>query len=122
MPLKAILLLQTLRGRKSSPIILDLTFRFFKSRLNVSADVYVRYTKDMLTNGASLPAVYGASVPKDECSRHAYSRLGNVGQLERPHSLFGARLLNTTVGVGIGDYKSVITKFDNPTKLTFRLL
>ena len=95
---------------------LGLDLSFLKSRLNVSADVYVRYTKDMLTNGASLPAVYGASVPKMNAA-DMRTRGWEMSVNWNDRTTLWGKTLEYTVGVGIGDYKSVITKFDNPTKL-----
>lgn len=75
---------------ESSPVASDLTWEkvttydlgldlsFFNSRLNFTGDLYIRDTKDMLANGASLPAVYGASVPRSTaptCAPRAMSWL-----------------------------------------------
>lgn len=93
---------------------LDLSF--FNSRLAFSGDIYIRDTKDMLVNGAQLPATYGTSVPKANCAdlRTKGFELG-VSWND------SFKLLNSdftySVGGGIGDYKSKITKFDNPNRL-----
>lgn len=43
---------------------LGVDLAFFGNRLMFTADAYIRDTKDMLTAGVALPAVYGASSPK----------------------------------------------------------
>lgn len=112
----------------SDPVAADLTWEkvitynlgldlsFLSSRLNITADTYVRYTKDMLTNGASLPAVYGASVPKMNAADMRTRGWELSANWNDRLTLWG-KPLEYSIGGGIGDYKSVITKFDNPTKL-----
>lgn len=39
-------------------------FRFFKNKLGVTAEVFQRYTRNMLIAGDALPATYGASAPQ----------------------------------------------------------
>ena len=113
---------------ESAPVAGDLTWEkvttydvgldlsFFNNRLRFTGDMYIRDTKDMLTNGASLPAVYGASVPKANCAdlrtrgwEIALMWDDSVDLLDSP--------MKYSVSVGVGDYVSRITKFDNPTKL-----
>ena len=43
---------------------LGLDVSMLGNRLNLTADVYIRDTKDMLTDGVALPGVYGADPPK----------------------------------------------------------
>ena len=83
---------------------------FFNNSLNLTFDWFQRDTKDMLTNGASLPAVYGASVPKANCAdlrtrgwEIALMWDDSVDLLDSP--------MKYSVSVGVGDYVSRITKF-----------
>ena len=67
----------------SAPVSSDLTWEtvitynagldlgFLRDRINISADVFVRDTKNMLTTAMTLPNVYGAAAPKNECGRFA---------------------------------------------------
>ena len=41
---------------------------FLNDRLSITADYYIRRTKDMLTQGADLPSVLGTSVPKENAA------------------------------------------------------
>lgn len=43
---------------------LGIDLGFFGNRLNITADVYMRDTKNMLCDGMQLPSVYGAQVPR----------------------------------------------------------
>ncbi len=95
---------------------LGLDLSFFNSRLNFMGDVYIRDTKDMLTNGVQLPATYGASVPKANCAdlRTKGFELG-VSWID-DITLLGSNF-HYTIGAGLGDYQSKIIKFDNPGRL-----
>lgn len=95
---------------------LGLDLSFFDHRLQFTGDAYIRDTKDMLCNGASLAAVYGASVPSENNADLRTKGWEISLNWTDNISLFGKNL-KYSVGAGIGDYKSKITKFDNPTKL-----
>lgn len=62
---------------------IGLDLGFLNNRLNVSFDAYIRDTKDMLMAGKTLPGVYGASSPQNECGRLAYERVGSIYYLGR---------------------------------------
>jgi TonB-linked SusC/RagA family outer membrane protein len=95
---------------------LGLDLSFFNSRLNFTGDVYIRDTKDMLTSGSELTAVYGASVPESNCAnmRTRGYELGLTWSDDQP--LLGSNF-HYTLGAGLGDYKSKITKYNNPNRL-----
>lgn len=95
---------------------LGLDLSFFNTRLNFTGDMYIRDTRDMLTDGASLPATYGAKEPRSNCAdlrtrgwELAVTWNDRLTLLDSP--------FRYSVSAGVGDYKSKITKFDNPTKL-----
>ncbi len=113
---------------ESSPVAGDLTWEkvttynvgldmaFLNNRLTFTGDAYIRDTKDMLTNGAQLSAVYGASVPKSNCA-NMRTRGWEIGLSWTDNvSVFDSNM-RYSVSAGVGDYVSKITKFDNPTKL-----
>jgi len=99
---------------KTSNIGLDADF--FKSRLNLSVDAYIRQTSDMLVPGTVLPAVFGAAVPTE-----------NAGDLEtkgfevslawRDQFALIGKPFSFNFSLGVSDYTSIITKYDNPTNL-----
>lgn len=113
---------------ESDPVASDLTWEtvttydvgldlaFFNNRLNFTGDVYIRDTKDMLTSGASLPGVYGASVPEANCA-DLRTKGWEIGLSWTDDIAVLGRNMRYSVGAGIGDYKSEITKFDNPNRL-----
>lgn len=94
---------------------LGLDIGLLNNRLNISTDVYVRDTKDMLMAGKTLPAVYGASSPKMNAAdlrtegwEFLISWNDRLTLMNSPFS-YG-------LSFGIGDNKSKITKYDNPNK------
>ena len=95
---------------------LGLDLGFFNNRLGVSGDIYIRDTKDMLTSGAQLPEVYGAKVPNSNCAN-----LRTKGYELSVNWTDSFRLLGSpftySVGAGLGDQITKITKFDNPEKI-----
>lgn len=113
---------------ESSPVAGDLTWEkvitydlgldlaTFDNRLRFTGDIYTRDTKDMLTNGVSLPAVYGAVVPKSNCA-DLRTKGWEVSLNWTDNTSVYGKNLKYSFGFGIGDYKSKITKFDNPNKL-----
>lgn len=92
---------------------LDLTM--LNNRLDVTADVYIRDTKDMLTDGIELPAVYGASVPQMNTA-DLRTKGYELSLLWRDKITLGGRPLEYSLGFNLSDYVSHITKYDNKEK------
>lgn len=94
---------------------LGLDASFFNNRLNFTGEYYIRNTKDMLTAGISLPAVYGTSSPKmnsaDMQTKGYELSLGWQDMFKLAGKPF-AYQINLT----FNDYISKITKFNNPEK------
>lgn len=113
---------------ESAPVAGDLTWEkvttydvgldlaFLNNRLRLNSDVYIRDTHDMLTNGVSLPAVYGASVPKANCANLRTKGWELAVYWDDSFNLLDSPF-KYSVSAGVGDYVSKITKFDNPNKL-----
>ena len=55
---------QTLTWETITTFDVGLDADFLKNRLSFSGDYYVRDTKDLITAGPEIPAIYGASAPK----------------------------------------------------------
>jgi len=95
---------------------LGLDLAFFGNRLEFSAEGYIRDTKDMLTAGEALPAVYGASSPQENVAD-----LRTVGYEFtlgwRDSFKLGTKPFTYGVSVVFSDYVSHITRFNNPDKL-----
>ncbi len=89
---------------------------FFKGRLNATADFYIRDTKDMLAESMTLPSVYGSAAPKTNAAD--LRTMGYEISLSWKDSfMLAGQEFNYGVTASLGDNKSVITKYDNPTKL-----
>lgn len=94
---------------------LGLDAGFFNDRLTFTGEGYMRNTVGMLTAGVALPGIYGASSPKmnaaDLRTTGYELSLGwrdQVGLFGKP---FGYHMRVT-----VSDYKTIITKYDNPEK------
>lgn len=86
----------------------------FWNKLNLTADVYIRDTKDMMVAGASLPATYGASVPKQNAA-DMRTKGWELGVTFRDKFKLAGSTLSYTLRANIGDYKTKVTRFDNET-------
>lgn len=89
---------------------------FLGDRLNVSADAFIRDTKDMLTTSITLPDVYGASSPKANAA-DLRTKGYEVSVSWRDNTSFGGRPFSYGAAISLGDYKTTITKYNNPTRL-----
>lgn len=92
-----------------------LDMNFLKNRLSFVGDIYIRDTEDMLTDGVALPGVYGATPPKmntADLRTKGYEFSINW----RDRGTFANKPLEYGFGFNLSDYKSTITKYDNPEK------
>lgn len=111
----------------SAPVVSDLTWEtveqhnlgldmgFFNNRLNFTGEFYIRNTLDMLTSGMALPSVYGASSPK---TNNADLRTNGYELSLSWKDMFklGNHPFEYSASVIYSDYKSVITRYDNPDR------
>ena len=85
----------------------------FNNRLNVTADYYIRMTRDRLGPSRALPAVIGSAIPKENNSEMRT----NGWELSiswRDRLSCG---LGYSVTAMLSDYYNTITKFNNPTNI-----
>jgi TonB-linked SusC/RagA family outer membrane protein len=94
---------------------LGLDATFLNNRLNFTGDVYIRDTKDMLTDGIALPSVYGAD-PPDMNTADLRTKGYELAINWRDHFDLGGKPFEYGIGFNVSDYNSVITKYDNPEK------
>ncbi|MGN0213541.1 MAG: TonB-dependent receptor [Muribaculaceae bacterium] len=91
-----------------------LDVNFLDNRLTVSADAYVRRTKDMLTKGATLPSVLGTSVPQENAADLKTKGWElTIGWKDR-FNLAG-KPFDYSVNFNLADSRAWITKYENPT-------
>ena len=89
---------------------------FLRNRLNLSADFYIRDTKDMLTTSITLPDVYGAASPKaNAADLRTKGYEITVGWHDTKQ--VAGRPFSYGVSASLGDYKTTITKYNNPDRL-----
>ena len=110
-----------------SPIASDLTwekshqwdlgfdFGFFNNRLDATVDLYIRDTKDMLAPGIALPSVYGATSPKMNVADLRTKGYELSVNWNDSFKLWGNDF-NYGVGFNLSEYRSTITRYDNPNK------
>ena len=94
---------------------LGLDLGFFDNRLNLSADLFIRDTKDMLVPGKMLPGVYGATPPKENAA-DLHTKGFELAVSWYDQFNLGNKPFSYNLSFGLSDSKSVITKFDNPMK------
>ena len=92
----------------------DMTF--LDNRLTFTGEYYIRDTKDMLTAGITLPAVYGTSAPKMN-SADMRTKGYELSVAWRDQFKLGNKPFSYQLSFTFSDYISEITKFDNPDKL-----
>lgn len=108
------LISNTLTWEKVYTINGGLDFALFENKLNISADIYRRDTKDMLTKGRTLPNVLGTSEPKVNAANMktigwelSFNWRDKFEWLSAP--------FNYNIRFVLSDSRSFITRFDNPT-------
>lgn len=94
---------------------LGLDAAFLDNRLELTAEAYIRDTKNMLTSGDDLPSVYGASAPKQNNADLRTKGYELSLSWRDSFTLFG-KPFNYNLKGTLSDYASYITKFNNPTK------
>ena len=91
-----------------------LDMAFLENKITFTGEAYIRDTKNMLTTGKALPAVYGASAPK---TNNADLRtMGYELSISyRDSFLLLGKPFDYSITGTFNDYVGYITKFDNPT-------
>ena len=89
---------------------------FLKNRLNITADLYIRDTKDMLTTSLTLPDVFGAPSPKENCA-DLRTKGYEITVSWRDRHMVAGKPFSYGISASLGDYKSKITKYKNDDML-----
>lgn len=102
----------TLMWERIQTLDLGLDLGFMNNELNVSFDWYQRTTKDMLAPSKTMPQVLGADAPKVNAG--TLRTRGWEMSIDWHHTF---KEVNVYASASIGDFKTVITKWDNDSKL-----
>ena len=97
---------------QQSNIGLDMTM--FNNRLEFTAEAYIRDTKNMLTDCDALPGVFGADPPKAN-SADLRTKGYELSLSWRDQFNLAGHPFGYSVRATMSDFRSHITKFDNPT-------
>ncbi len=89
-----------------------LDMAFFNNRLTATAEAYIRDTKNMLVQGATLPSVYGTSAPKEN-SADLRTRGYELSFTWRDEFQLAGKPFGYSIGASLSDYDSHITRYDN---------
>lgn len=95
---------------------LGLDMTFFKNRLNVTTDLYIRDTKNMLRPSITLPDVYGATSPPENCA-DLRTKGYEIYIGWKDNFKLGGESFRYGISATLGDYLSKITKYRNPDKM-----
>lgn len=97
---------------KTASSNIGVDFGFFRNRLTGSFDVYERKTKDMLTPGPTLSAVYGAASPPQNTGTLVTKGFELSINWQQSNKV-GGKDLNWSIGGVLSDYTAEITSFNN---------
>lgn len=89
---------------------------FLSNRLTFSAEGYIRETKGMLTKGITLPGVYGATSPQMNAA-DMRTKGYELSVSWRDQFMLAGKPFGYSASLVFSDYKTKITKFDNPQRL-----
>lgn len=103
-----------LTWEKTTSTNIGLDIALFRNRLQGSVDVYRRTTKDMLTAGPTLNAVFGAGSPQQNAA-DLLTKGFEVSLTWQQSNKVGGKDLNWSIGAVLSDYTAEITRFSNPT-------
>lgn len=104
----------TLTWEKAATTNIGLDFSVLNNRLSFTGDIYRRDTKDMLTAGETLPAVFGTASPLQNAGDLRTQGYEFTISWQDKFTLAGKPFIYD-VSFALGDSKSKITKFNNPT-------
>ena len=93
-----------------------LDMSFLKGRLNFTGDLFVRKTEDMLTTSLTLPSVYGAATPTENCA-DLCTNGWEIAISWKDDFKLGSKPFQYGITATLGDYITKITKFNNPDKI-----
>lgn len=106
----------SLTWEKATTYDIGLDMDVLADRLSFTADYYRRNTTNMYTVGPALPAVLGAASPKGN-NADMRTKGWELSLTWRDNFLLGGKEFSYSVKGMLWDSRTVVTKFNNPTKL-----
>ena len=106
----------TLTWEKMTTYDAGIDMSWLNNRLSLTGDIYMRNTEGMLNTGTALPSVYGATDPKQNSANMSTKGWELSLAWRDQHNVLG-KPLRYEISGGVGNYKTVITKYNNPEKL-----
>ena len=106
----------TLTWEKMTTYDAGIDMAWLNNRLLLTGDIYLRNTEGMLNTGTALPSVYGATDPKQN-SANMSTRGWELSLTWRDKQRAAGRELSYEISAGVGNYRTFITKYNNPEKL-----
>lgn len=95
---------------------LGLDLAFLNNRLSLSADFYVRDTKNMLTEAMALPVVYGENAPKENAA-DLRTKGYELSINWKDNFIIAGKPMYYDLTASLGDFVTHITRFNNEQKL-----
>ena len=93
---------------------LGLDLSFLQNRLSFTGDFFIRDTKDMLTQSLTLPSVYGAATPTENCA-DLRTKGWELSITWRDQFKLGGKPFNYSLRAMLWDSRSWITDYYNET-------
>src|SRR5690606_11281813 len=95
---------------------LGLDLSFLRNRVLITGYVFIRDTKNMLTESLKLPDVYGAATPTKN-SADLRTKGWEFSVTWRDKFQLNGKPFSYGITGQTGDYQTTITKYNNPTKI-----
>lgn len=95
---------------------LGIDLGFLRNRLSVTADFFIRDTKNMLTKAMTLPYVYGEEAPKENAA-DLTTRGYEISISWKDNVKVAGKPMFYGITATLGDFRTFITRYDNPDKL-----
>lgn len=105
-------IIDNLTWEKATTTNIGLDLSFLNNRLNFTGDYYIRNTTDMLIPGETLPAVFGATSPKQNAGDMRTNGYELNISWDDQFELAG-KPFKYGISAGLGDATSEITKFSS---------
>ena len=95
---------------------LGLDASFLRGRLSFTGDMFIRKTEDMLTTSLTLPSVYGATTPTENCA-DLRTNGWEIALSWKDDFRLASKPFQYGITATLGDFTTKITKFNNPDKI-----